>query len=145
MGQTVTVSLERRGNIYDLDTQSMALGKIHVDPDKLPPNEREGAAKRLLGSSALYCFIGSFADALLARGAEFHCINGTASVTAGRDDAGRDRVLGMALDVTVVIDERYADICAHVERILSKGCLISASLEPAFPITYNVKREHPAG
>ncbi|MBQ3893426.1 MAG: OsmC family peroxiredoxin, partial [Mailhella sp.] len=69
MSQIVKVSLERKGKVFDLDTQCLALGKIHVDPDMLPENERSGTAKRMLGASVLYCFVGSFADALQARGA----------------------------------------------------------------------------
>ena len=36
MSQTVTVSLERQGRTFDLDTECMALGKCHVDLDALP-------------------------------------------------------------------------------------------------------------
>ena len=138
MSQTVTVSLERQGRTFDLDTECMALGKCHVDLDALPENERSGTAKRMLGASVLYCYIGSFADALLARGAAFNKISGTATVEAGDDGTGRRRVLNIVLNINIHLDAAYTETYEHVARIMKKGCLISASLEPAFPITYNL-------
>ena len=138
MSQTVTVSLERKGKVFDLDTQCMALGKIHVDPDLLPENERSGTAKRMLGASILYCFIGSFADALQARGATFEKITGEAVVTAGDDGTGRRRILGVGLKVSVFMDEASIGVYEHVAKIMRKGCLVSASVEKAFPVTYDL-------
>ncbi len=136
--QTVQVSLTRKGKVFSLDTECLALGQIRVDLDALPASESRGTAKRLLGSSVLYCFIGSFADALQARKAEFREISGNAVVTAGDDGTGRTRVLGITVNVEVEMDAVFNDTFEHVKKIMQRGCLISASLEPAFPITYNV-------
>ena len=40
-------------------------------------------------------------------------------------------------------DEEYEDLFDRVAKVMRKGCLISASLEPAFPVTYNLELECP--
>ncbi len=143
MSQETSVSLERSGAIIDLDMQSTALGHMHVDNNSLPEDERAGSAKKLLGASVLYCYIAALDKALDARGAKYNTINGTATVKAGSDDKGRGRVLGITLDVVVHMDAEYEDIFERVGKVMRNGCLISASLDAAFPVTYNLKLECP--
>ena len=88
MSQEILVSLERHGAIIDLDMESAALGRLHIDNDALPEDERAGSAKKLLGASVLYCYIAALDKALEARGARYDKIAGKASVTAGSDDKG---------------------------------------------------------
>lgn len=54
-------------------------------------------------------------------------------MTAGSDDKGRGRILGIVLDVTVHMGEDYEETFERVSKVLRHGCLISASLEAAFP------------
>ncbi len=143
MSQQVTVSLQRRGPIIDLDMESAALGRVHVDNNTIPEDERPGSAKKLLGSAVLYCYVAALDKALETRGAVYDSIDATATVTAGTDDKGRGRIVGITLDVVVRMDADYEDIFERVNKIMRSGCLISASLEPAFPVTYNLKLECP--
>ena len=77
-------------------------------------------------------------------GGETYALNrGPPSEPAGTDDKGRGRILGITLDVTVVMDSSYETIFDHVAKVMRKGCLISASLEAAFPVTYNLELECP--
>lgn len=39
--------------------------------------------------------------------------------------------------------EDYEETFERVSKVLRHGCLISASLEAAFPVTYNLKLECP--
>ncbi len=64
MSQEITVSLQRKGPLIDLDMESQALGKIHVDNNALPEEERAGSAKKLLGASVLYCYVAALDKAL---------------------------------------------------------------------------------
>ena len=57
----------------------------------------------------------------------------------GIDDKGRGRVVGMTLDVTVHMDEEYEFIFDRVAKIMRQGCLITGSLEGAFPVKYNLE------
>ena len=41
------------------------------------------------------------------------------------------------------MDSSYETIFDHVAKVMRKGCLISASLEAAFPVTYNLELECP--
>lgn len=64
MSQEISVSLERHGAIIDLDMESAALGRLHIDNDALAEDERAGSAKKLLGASVLYCYIAALDKAL---------------------------------------------------------------------------------
>ncbi len=141
MSQEVSVSLQRRGPGIDLDMQTSAFGAVHVDMDALPEDERAGTAKKLLGASVLYCYVAALDKALDVRGARYEEIRARATVKAGSDEKNRSRILGVTLDVTVVMDEDYEEIFDRVARVMRHGCLISASLEAAFPVTYNLTFE----
>lgn len=139
MSHEATVKLDRKGPIIDLDLESSALGAIHVDNNALPEDERAGSAKKLLGASVLYCYIAALDKALDTRGAKYDAIEGKATVKAGENDKGQGRIVGITLDVKVLMDADYEDIFERVSKIMRKGCLISATLEAAFPITYNLE------
>ena len=143
MSQEISVTLERQGPIIDLDMESTALGAVHVDNNAIPEDERAGSAKKLLGASVLYCYVAALDKALDTRGAKYEKISAKATVTAGNDAQNRSRILGIVLDVTVHMDEEYEDTFERVKKVLRHGCLISASLEAAFPITYNLELECP--
>lgn len=143
MSQEISVSLERKGPEIDLDFESSALGTVHVDNNALPENERAGSAKKLLGASVLYCYIAALDKALDTRGARYESIVGNATVKAGENDKGQGRIVGIDLNVKVRMDADYEDIFERVAKIMRKGCLVSATLEAAFPINYNLELECP--
>lgn len=143
MSQEITVSLERQGAIIDVDMESAALGRIHVDNNALDEDERAGSAKKLLGASVLYCYVAALDKALQVRGAAYETIRAKATVGAGADDKNRSRILGIVLDVVVRMSADDEEVFERVSRVMRKGCLISASLEDAFPITYNLSLECP--
>lgn len=143
MSQEISVRLERKGPQIDLDFESMALGQVHVDNNALPEDERAGSAKKLLGASVLYCYVAALDKALDTRGAKYDSIDAEAIVRAGSNEKGQGRILGITLNVTVRMDADYEDIFERVGKVMRHGCLISASLEAAFPITYNLELECP--
>lgn len=143
MSQEITVSLERQGAIIDVDMESAALGRIHVDNNALDEDERAGSAKKLLGASVLYCYVAALDKALQVRGAAYETIRAKATVRAGADDKNRSRILGIVLDVVVRMSADDEETFERVSRVMRKGCLISASLEDAFPVTYNLSLECP--
>lgn len=143
MSQEITVSLERQGAIIDVDMESAALGRIHVDNNALDEDERAGSAKKLLGASVLYCYVAALDKALQVRGAAYETIRAKATVRAGADDKNRSRILGIVLDVVVRMSADDEEVFERVSRVMRKGCLISASLEDAFPVTYNLSLECP--
>ena len=100
-----------------------------------------GTAKKLLASSALYCYCAALDKALETRSAKYRRIEGKATVRTGTDDKGRGRVTGIDLDVTVFMDQEYEFIFDRVEKIMKQGCLITGSLEAAFPVKYNLNLE----
>ncbi len=137
----LTVSYNREGDKQTIDTGSKVLGEILINHEGIPEDERGGTAKQFLASSALYCFCGALGKALETRGAEYDRITGTATLETGVDEKKRARVTGITLDVTVHMDEDYGFIFDRVEKIMKKGCLVTASLHEAFPITYNMHLE----
>ncbi|WP_291329414.1 OsmC family protein [Desulfovibrio sp. UCD-KL4C] len=137
----LTVSYNREGEKQTIDTRSKVLGEIVINHEGIPEDERGGTAKQLLASSALYCFCGALGKALETRGAEYDRITGTATLETGIDEKKRARVVGITLDVTVHMDEDFGFIFDRVEKIMKKGCLVTASLHEAFPMTYNLHLE----
>lgn len=137
----VIVSYNKEGEKQTIDTQSKILGELDINYDGVPEDERGGTAKQLLASSALYCFCGAFGKALETRGAKYDRISGTATLETGLDEKKRARVVGITLDVTVYMDEDYDFVFDRVEKIMQKGCLVTASLHDAFPMTYKLHHE----
>ncbi len=137
----LSVSYSRKGGVQTIDTGSPVLGNLVIDHTNVPEDQRGGTAKQLLASSALYCFCGAFGKALEARGAVYDKIEGTSTLETGLDDKKRARVTKIVLDVTVHMDEEYEFIFERVEKIMQQGCLVTASLEQAFPIEYKLHLE----
>lgn len=138
----ISVSYSRTGEVQHIHTGSSMLGDLTIDQTGVPEDERGGTAKQLLASAALYCFCGAFAKALQTRGAVYDKIVGTAVLETGLNDKKQARVAKIALDVTVYMDEEYEFIFTRVEKIMQQGCLVSASLEAAFPVTYALHHEY---
>ena len=105
MSHELSVSIARRGAKVDLDMESAAFGVISIDGEQIPAEERPGTAKKLLASSALYCYCAALDKALETRSAKYRRIEGKATVRTGTDDKGRGRVTGIDLDVTVFMDQ----------------------------------------
>ncbi len=139
---TINVSYDREGEKQTIHTGSSILGELDINYDGVPEEERGGTAKQLLASSALYCFCGALGKALETRGAKYERISGTATLETGLDEKKRARVIGIALDVTVVMDEEFEFIFDRVEKIMQQGCLVTASLHAAFPVTYKLHHEY---
>ncbi|MEZ0575159.1 OsmC family protein [Halodesulfovibrio aestuarii] len=137
----LTVSYDREGEKQTIHTGSKVLGDIDINYEGVPADQRGGTAKQLLASSALYCFCGALGKALETRGATYERITGTATLETGVDEKKRARVTGITLDVTVHMDEDYDFIFDRVEKIMKQGCLVTASLHAAFPMTYNLHHE----
>ena len=135
MSHELSVSIARRGAKVDLDMESAAFGVISIDGEQSPAEERPGTAKKLLASSALYCYCAALDKALETRSAKYRRIEGQGRVK------GRGRVTGIDLDVTVFMDQEYEFIFDRVEKIMKQGCLITGSLEAAFPVKYNLNLE----
>ena len=139
MSHELSVSLSRRGGKVDLDMESGAFGVLTIDGDKIPAEERAGTAKKLLAASALYCYCAALDKALDTRNAKYEKIDAKATLRTGTDDLGRGRVTGIDIDVTVHLDEEYEFIFDRVEKVMRQGCLVTGSLEAAFPVKYNLR------
>lgn len=137
----VIVSYDREGEKQTIHTGSKVLGDLDIDYTGVPEDERGGTAKQLLASAALYCFCGALGKALETRGAKYERITGTATLETGLDEKKRARVAGVVLDVKVHMDEEFEFIFDRVEKIMQQGCLVTASLHAAFPITYKLHHE----
>ena len=139
MSHQQSIRMTRKGDLIDLDMESGLFGTLHLDNGAVPAEERPGTAKKLLAASALYCYCAALDKALEARDAKYRSIEGRATVETGIDDKGRGRVVGLTLDVTVHMDEEYEFIFDRVAKIMRQGCLITGSLEGAFPVKYNLE------
>ena len=73
MSHELSVSIARRGAKVDLDMESAAFGVISIDGEQIPAEERPGTAKKLLASSALYCYSKPAAPSTAASKARPRC------------------------------------------------------------------------
>ena len=135
------VSIKRQGPVIDLDMESSALGQIHFDMRALPEHEQTGSAQKLLAASALHCYTASLDRAMQTRGCPYESITGEAIVTAGKDEHNRGRILGIELNVTVQVSPEHRELFERIKNVMSKGCLVTASLATSFPVTYNLDME----
>jgi osmotically inducible protein OsmC len=140
----IAVSYSRTGEERCIHTASGVLGDIAIDYGSVSEDERSGTAKRLLASSVLFCYCEAFAKALQARGAVYDKIEGEAVLETGLNEKKQARVTKIAIMVSVFMDEEYEFIFNRVEKIMQQGCLVSASLEAAFPVTYTLRHEYEA-
>ena len=132
-------TISRHGGMVDLNMESGAFGVLTIDGDKISAEERSGTAKKLLAASALYCYCAALDKALDTRNAKYEKIDAKATLHTGTDDLGRGRVTGIDIDVTVHLDEEYELIFDRVEKVMRQGCLVTGSLEAAFPVKYNLR------
>ncbi len=136
------VSIKRQGPVIDLDMESSALGRISFDMRTLPEHERTGSAQKMLAASALHCYTGSLDMAMQSRGCPYESITGEAIVTAGKDEQNRGRILGIEINVTVHgVRQEHRELFERIRNVMSKGCLVTASLAASFPVTYNLDME----
>lgn len=133
----VSVSLERKGPLIELDFESLALERIRVRQDTLPPDERSGGAQKLLCASVCWCYAAALDHALKTRGMSYDSISAQAAVRAEKVD-GQSRITGMELDVELALPEEYRPRFGEISEAMRGGCMVSASLETAFPMKYNL-------
>lgn len=138
---SLSISYSRIGDVHTIETGNPSLGTLVIDQTHIPEEQRGGTAKQLLASSAMYCYCASVAGALDARGTKWEEIKGTASLETGEDSEGRARVTGIALDVTVRLDEDDIGTLERVAKVLRKGCLLTASLDEGIPVRYSLHPE----
>lgn len=142
MAATMIVSYSRKGDVHSIDTGGRALGTIVADNTSLPPDQRGGTAKQLLAAAALYCYCGSLADALDARGARYSGIHATATLELGLNDEGQSRVRKIRLNAKVALPEEDADIFDRVGKIMRQGCLVTGSLHDGIEMEYVLQAEY---
>ncbi len=142
MSHEIGVSFSREGNVVELDMESGGLGVWRMDQDAIPADERNGTAKKLLASSALYCFCAALDTALKARNAAYDKLTGRALLETAPDESGWVRVSKIVLDVTLWMKEEDSFIFERVEKIMKQGCLVTGSLEKAFPVEHKLHLEY---
>lgn len=140
MSAITSIKYEKQGDVqrFMLDLPNQA--DVVLDFAGVPEDARGGTAKKMLAASAMSCYCGTLSSALTARGAPFTRISGSAHVETGLDAQSRARVQKIVLDVEVELDEDYEDVFERCIKIMKQGCLVTASLEAAFPVEYNVKQ-----
>ena len=113
------------------------------DPHK--PGQGLGNARQLLGAAVLSCMCSSLAAALDSRGLGDAGLFATAAVHIASAEKGQRRVSGISVEVRVRLpagdEQANANVMAELETVLAKGCLITASLGSAIPVTATLRRE----
>lgn len=138
--EQITVEYVRAGeNMHRLITGSDAFPEIAIDYTNIPPDKRGGNAVRLLCASALYCFAGTLAAALAARGVDVRSMTGMATALKEKDALRRTRVAEIKIAIHVTLDEKDLPVLEKCRKIMQRGCLITYSLEDAIEIEYEIE------
>jgi uncharacterized OsmC-like protein len=136
----ITVDYVRDGeDRHRLIMGSDAFPEITIDYSTVPPDKRGGNAVRLLCASNLYCFAGTLAAALTARGAHVRSMTGKATALKEKDEIQRTKVTEIKITVQVEIDEQDTPVLDKCRKIMQRGCLITYSLEDAIEIEYEIR------
>ena len=137
----ITLDYVREGeDMHRLITGSGAFPEITIDYSDIPPDKRSGNAVRLLCAANLYCFAGTLAAALTARGADVKSMTGKATALKEKDEIRRTKITEMAISIDVELDDKDLPVLEKCKQIMQRGCLITYSLEDAIEIEYEINR-----
>ncbi len=137
----IKVSYSRQGEKHVIKTGNAALGDIVINTENIPAEERNGTAKQLLCSSALFCYCSALVSAMEARGLEYKSIKAEANLTAGNNANNVSRVLDIELDVKVEIDEDDYDTFERIQKVMRNGCLVTSSIHDGIHMNYKLTAE----
>ena len=125
---------------HKLEMDSQVMNDIVVDATDIPLEGQAGTSAKLLGSACLNCYIGTFEEAMEARGAIVDSLQGQATILKDKDDSGLTKVSRIDILVKVGIDDSYLSQFEKCKKIMKRGCLITNSIEPSIKITYDIQR-----
>lgn len=131
----------REKNIHTIDFDIPSMGKIVIDYDKVPQEERMGIAKALLSAATLACYSATLGSTAEARDVEVHALNAEAKLILGHNQNKQARVTGIDLDVTVSLDKENEAVFERCQKIMRHGCLITASVHEGLDMKYNLQAE----
>jgi len=129
---------------HDADTQDVIwndddLNDLEIDHSDTPAVMRGGPARRMLAGSVLTCMGGTLAAALEARGVPIESLNGQARVHLSEEVP--KRIAAIEIVFRLRVPAGHEAVVDKVEKILSKGCLISRTLKPAMEVHETIIRE----
>ena len=140
----VTISYTREGDVHTMKTGGGALPELVIDNGPVPPDQRSGTAKQLLGCAAVFCYMSALVGSLEARDVAYSNASATATLEVGGNELGQGRVKKITIDADVSVPEKNADVFARVEKIMRHGCLVTGSLHDGIEMAYNLHREFTA-
>lgn len=140
----VTINYTREGDVHTMKTGGGALPELIIDNGPVPPEQRAGTAKQLLGCAAVFCYMSALLGSLEAREVAYSGASATATLEVGGNELGQGRVKKITIDARVAVAEKDADVFARVEKIMRHGCLVTGSLHDGIAMAYNLHPEFTA-
>ncbi len=135
----LNVSYQRDGDVHTIHTGGAALGDIIIDNTGIPPEQRGGTAKQLLGAAALFCYAASLNSAMESRGLRHHSLELSAELEVDANDKGQSRVKKITIRALMGIDEEDYDLFERVARVMKGGCLVTGSLHDGIDMEYDLR------
>ncbi len=131
----------RKGNVHTIDFGVPAMGKIVIDFDAVPEDQRTGISKALLSASLCSCYANTLAEALDAREANVTEITTQTDLVLGENANKQGRVTGAEINTKVEISQEDADTFERIQKIMRNGCFISGSVHEGVHMDYNLNAE----
>jgi hypothetical protein len=116
------------------------INDLEIDHYDTPVIMRGGTARRILAGSVLTCMGTTLAAALTARGVPVESLTGQARVHLSVDSP--KRIAAIDLEFRLRVPAGHEKTVDKVEKMLSKGCLLSRSLKPAMALRETIIREY---
>lgn len=138
----MTINYSRQGDVHTIETGGAALPQLIIDNTNIPPEQRGGTAKQLLGAAALFCYCSALVGALDARNVKYSNVKGSATLHVGGNDLGQGRVQKIDINVDVALSEEDASTFERIEKIMKQGCLVTGSLHDGIEMAYNLNPEY---
>ena len=128
------VTLNYNDGIHSINTGSELLQTLKIDDSK----NNEGLARKMLASSALYCYVATLVGVMDKKGIEFTGIDADAELIDGQDSKTFSHTLGIKITVTVHFEKEPDETFAIVRKGLEHGCLVTAALGKGVAMEYNL-------
>lgn len=132
----------RKGEVETFQIGLPGLEAIVADHSGVPPEERNGLAKRLLASAVLSCYGAMLAAVLDARQVHYTGLTGRAIVELGPNSKGQGRVRHIHIAFSVALPRGERELFERSARVMQNGCLVTGSLHEGIAMSYELNAIH---
>jgi len=127
---------------FKLTFNHIALKDIFIAFSKVPEDKRAGIARQFLSASVSWCTTVWFYYLLSESGVNIKDITSSSLVRMGKNEAGKNIVEGIDLDIVVDVPEENIEEFERCRSTVDKGFLLGRSLEKGINVNHSISLKH---